>query len=137
MVILATGTFSFLLIFVSICLTTTNGAFSEHFAVTKSTHQLNKMTHLRFYFHDMGMYALASKSDTGLLMVMNFVFFEGRFNGSAISLRGRDRIADRVREMPIIGGSGIFQFARGYALARTVRKTGDAVVEYDVFVMHE
>ncbi|MFQ6635341.1 hypothetical protein Gotur_012196 [Gossypium turneri] len=38
--------------------------------------------------------------------------------------------------MPIVGGSGIFRFARGYALAKTVwfNKNGDAIVEYNVTV---
>ncbi|XP_057513436.1 dirigent protein 22-like [Actinidia eriantha] len=86
-----------------------------------------------------GIYALASQHDSGLLMVMNFAFVEGRFNGSALSILGRNRVLDPVREMPVIGGSGIFRFVRGYALARTItynQKTGDAVVEYNVFVMH-
>ncbi|CAK9157491.1 unnamed protein product [Ilex paraguariensis] len=85
-----------------------------------------------------GMYALASQHDTALLMVMNFAFLEGKFNGSALSIFGRNRVFDMVREMPIVGGSGLFRLARGYALAKTVRieqKTGDAVVEYNVFVV--
>ncbi|KAE9459711.1 hypothetical protein C3L33_08357, partial [Rhododendron williamsianum] len=51
--------------------------------------------------------------------------------------QGINRVLDPVRETRIVGGSGLFMFARGYALARTVRyslKTGDAVVEYNVFV---
>ncbi|KAA8519157.1 hypothetical protein F0562_013413 [Nyssa sinensis] len=86
-----------------------------------------------------GMYALASQHDAGLLMVMNFAFVEGKYNGSALSILGRNPVFEAVREMPIVGGSGLFRFARGYALAKTVRynpKTGDAVVEYNVFIMH-
>lgn len=86
-----------------------------------------------------GMYALASQHDSGLLMVMNFAFVEGRFNGSTLSILGRNQVLNPVREMPIVGGSGLFRFARGYALAKTIRynqKTGDAVVEYNVSVMH-
>ncbi|WJX42907.1 hypothetical protein P8452_30081 [Trifolium repens] len=44
-----------------------------------------------------------------------------------------------VREMPVIGGSGLFRFARGYAQANTHwfdLKSGDAVVEYNVYVFH-
>ncbi|KAI4963786.1 hypothetical protein ZWY2020_010499 [Hordeum vulgare] len=47
--------------------------------------------------------------------------------------------ARKVREMPIVGGTGAFRFARGYAQARTYSmniKTSDANVEYDVYVMH-
>jgi hypothetical protein len=86
-----------------------------------------------------GMYAVASQHDIGLLMVINFAFLEGKYNGSALSILGRNPVLHSVREMPIVGGSGVFRLARGYALAKTVRfnpKTGDAVVEYNVSVLH-
>ncbi|KAI3827061.1 hypothetical protein L1987_01123 [Smallanthus sonchifolius] len=86
-----------------------------------------------------GLYALASKHDQALLMAMNFAFTYGKYNGSTLSVMGRNPVLDAVREMPVIGGSGVFRFARGYALANTVRynpKTGNAVVQYNVTVMH-
>ncbi|GMN26058.1 hypothetical protein TIFTF001_040796 [Ficus carica] len=86
-----------------------------------------------------GIYASASQLDLSLLMVLNYVFTEGKFNGSTLSILGRNAIFRDVREMPIVGGSGVFRFARGYAQARTHKldfKTGDAVVEYNVYVLH-
>ncbi|KAK3019129.1 hypothetical protein RJ639_004121 [Escallonia herrerae] len=86
-----------------------------------------------------GIYASASQIETGLLMVLNYVFVEGKYNGSTLSILGRNPVFSTVREMPIVGGSGIFRFARGYAQARTHSfdfKTGDAVVEYNVFALH-
>ncbi|KAL8121776.1 dirigent protein 22-like [Apium graveolens] len=86
-----------------------------------------------------GMYAGASLSEVSFLMVLNYVFTRGKFNGSAISILGRNPVSSDVREMPIVGGSGRFRFARGYAQARTHAvdfKTGDAVVEYNVYVFH-
>ncbi|CAK7342253.1 unnamed protein product [Dovyalis caffra] len=86
-----------------------------------------------------GIYASASQSDLGLLMTMNFGFVEGKYNGSTLSVLGRNSVLSTVREMPIVGGSGLFRFARGYAQARTHTfdiKTGDAVVEYNVYVYH-
>ncbi|XP_054804059.1 dirigent protein 22-like [Prosopis cineraria] len=86
-----------------------------------------------------GIYALASQDDAGLLMVMNFAFAEGQYNGSTLSVLGRNKVFDDMREMPIVGGSGVFRFARGYAQAKTHTfdlKTGDAVVEYNVYVFH-
>lgn len=87
-----------------------------------------------------GMYALASKEEAGLLMAMNFVFNDAEYNGSTLSVLGRNAVFNDVREMPVIGGSGKFRFARGYALAKTrdlSMLTGNAVVEYDVYVRHE
>ncbi|WOH00135.1 hypothetical protein DCAR_0519493 [Daucus carota subsp. sativus] len=87
-----------------------------------------------------GIYASASLSEAGtLLMVLNYAFTEGKYNGSTLSILGRNPVFSAVREMPVVGGSGLFRFARGYAQARTHffdLKTGDAVVEYNVYVFH-
>ncbi|KAF8019831.1 hypothetical protein BT93_G0505 [Corymbia citriodora subsp. variegata] len=86
-----------------------------------------------------GLYTSASLNDVGLLMVQNYVFNEGKYNGSTLSVLGRNAVFSDVREMPIVGGSGLFRFARGYAQARTHSidlRTGDAVVEYNVYVFH-
>ncbi|CAA2983072.1 dirigent 22-like [Olea europaea subsp. europaea] len=87
-----------------------------------------------------GMYAMTSQQDGSLLMVVNFAFNEGKFNGSSVSVIGRNPVLDAVREMPVVGGSGIFRLARGYALAKTYQyniTSGDAVVEYNVFITHD
>ncbi|KNA14909.1 hypothetical protein SOVF_103120 [Spinacia oleracea] len=86
-----------------------------------------------------GFYASACQKDVGLLMAMNFAFMEGKYNGSTITVLGRNMVFDKIREMPIIGGSGLFRFARGYVQARTNTfnlKNGDATVQYDCYVMH-
>ncbi|KAF5729300.1 dirigent protein 22-like isoform X1 [Tripterygium wilfordii] len=85
-----------------------------------------------------GVYALASQHEIGLLMVMTFAFVEGTSNGSTLSILGRNLIFDTVREMPVVGGTGLFRYAQGYALAKTVRltETGNAVVEYNISVIH-
>ncbi|CAH8313149.1 unnamed protein product [Eruca vesicaria subsp. sativa] len=86
-----------------------------------------------------GMYASADQKSVGLLMAFNLVFTKGKFAGSTASLYGRNQIMSKVREMPIIGGTGAFRFGRGYAQARTFKfntTSGDAVVEYNVFIWH-
>ncbi|CAN0917144.1 Pterocarpan synthase 1 [Linum grandiflorum] len=75
-----------------------------------------------------GLYSLASRDDFSLLMVMNFAFTQGR-----------NPIMDDQREMPIVGGCGVFKEARGYVMAHTYwvdSKTGDAIVEYDAYVRY-
>ena len=86
-----------------------------------------------------GTYALASQHDLGFKMVMNFFFTEGIYEGSTLSMLGRNAVLDMVREMPIVGGTGVFRFARGYALAKTIwsnSTSGSAIVEYHVSVYH-
>ncbi|XVF82221.1 hypothetical protein PTKIN_Ptkin16aG0027800 [Pterospermum kingtungense] len=86
-----------------------------------------------------GIYAIASQSDASLLMVYTFAFMEGKYNGSSLSVLGRNSGFSSVRELPIVGGSGVFRLARGYVEAKTHTfdtKTGNAVVEYNVYVFH-
>ncbi|CAN6476206.1 unnamed protein product [Victoria cruziana] len=86
-----------------------------------------------------GLYASAGLQDLSLLMAVNFAFMEGKYNGSSLTIMGRNTVLRPVREMPVVGGSGLFRMARGYANARTHWvdiKTGDATVEYNVYVLH-
>ncbi|KAG4205662.1 hypothetical protein ERO13_A04G116700v2 [Gossypium hirsutum] len=62
-----------------------------------------------------GSYVVASQGELSLLMVLNFAFTEGKYNGSTLSVLGRNEVLSIVREMPIVGGNGVFRFARGYA----------------------
>lgn len=86
-----------------------------------------------------GLYASASQDKVALLMAMNFAFTTGKFNGSSISIFGRNPWMEDVREMSVVGGSGLFRFARGYAQAHTVEidiAKGNAVVEYNIYLFH-
>lgn len=84
-----------------------------------------------------GFYAMASQDDYALLMIQNLVLMDGKFNGSTITLVGRNPVSEKVKEIPVMGGTGFFRLARGYALAKTYYadpNTGDATVEYNVYV---
>ncbi|KAG2317873.1 hypothetical protein Bca52824_020995 [Brassica carinata] len=86
-----------------------------------------------------GFYAGASQHEVSFLMAMNFAFKTGKYNGSTITILGRNTIFSEVRTMSVFGGSGIFRFARGYVELRTKwfnQKSGDATVEYNCFVLH-
>lgn len=86
-----------------------------------------------------GIYVFSCQQKLHLLMALTFVFESGKYNGSTIAIMGKNAVFDKVREMPIVGGSGSFRFARGYALARTHffnLNTSNAIVEYTLTVVH-
>lgn len=85
-----------------------------------------------------GFYAAASQEGVAFLMAMNYYFVEGAYNGSTLALLGRNNVMSATREMAIVGGSGYFRLARGYAVAKThsFNPNGNAVVEYNVYVIH-
>ncbi|XP_074320759.1 dirigent protein 22-like [Silene latifolia] len=86
-----------------------------------------------------GMYGFADQKQLALLMTMNLVFSEGQFNGSTLSVMGRNSVMESVRELAVVGGSGLFRSATGYAQAKTVTfmdTNGATIVEYNVYVSH-
>lgn len=84
-----------------------------------------------------GLYGFASQEEVSLLMAMNFVFTSGKHNGSSLTVLGRNPVVHSVRELPIIGGTGVFRLARGFALAKTYFINATlAIVEYNVVALH-
>jgi hypothetical protein len=86
-----------------------------------------------------GLFGLASLEDRGMVMLINLAFTEGEFAGSTLSMLGRNPVQDTVRELPIVGGTGVFRFARGYAIAKSlwdISTSEHFIVEYDVTVSH-
>ncbi|KAK4437655.1 Dirigent protein 8 [Sesamum alatum] len=64
-----------------------------------------------------GVFTSAGLKTTALAGNAYFYFTSGRINGSTISILGRDPIVmNRPLEMPIVGGTGMFRFARGYVI---------------------
>ncbi|XP_048336984.1 dirigent protein 22-like [Ziziphus jujuba] len=86
-----------------------------------------------------GLYGFASQEEMTLIMAMNFVFTSGNYNGSSLTILGHNPVLHQLREMPIVGGTGVFRLARGFAMAKTFSlntKSGDAIVEYNVTALH-
>nr|CAB3491089.1 unnamed protein product [Digitaria exilis] len=87
--------------------------------------------------HAQGIYVSDSIETSSVMMAMNFVFIEGPYKGGSIAIFGPNFIEREVREMSIIGGTGVFRYARGYVQARSVwlnPSTADATIKYDIFV---
>ncbi|CDP11684.1 unnamed protein product [Coffea canephora] len=82
-----------------------------------------------------GMYGSAGQTDFGLVMVMCYEFLDGTYKDSSFSILSINPALNPVREMTVVGGTGLFRLARGYAIAQTYSldpTTGDAVVGYNV-----
>ncbi|CAI9113241.1 OLC1v1013814C1 [Oldenlandia corymbosa var. corymbosa] len=79
-----------------------------------------------------GLFTFSSQEELSALVTLNFVFTDGEFSGSTLSVLGRNPIMQAYRELPVIGGSGAFRLARGMATAKTYYQNvtaGDDIVE--------
>ncbi|GLJ18216.1 hypothetical protein SUGI_0322260 [Cryptomeria japonica] len=84
-----------------------------------------------------GLYSLASQGEFSLFMALTYSMETGKYKGSSISVVGKNMILNGQREFPIVGGSGHFRMARGYAFAHTYSIDGpNAVIGYNVTVFH-
>lgn len=86
-----------------------------------------------------GLYGSADQQELGLLVAVNFVFTTGKFNASSLTILGRNVALNPPAEMPIIGGTGVFRFARGFVMAKRHFlnvASGNGVLNYNVFVIH-
>ncbi|KAK1262774.1 hypothetical protein QJS04_geneDACA001153 [Acorus gramineus] len=86
-----------------------------------------------------GLYMSSGQDVLSLVLVMDFGFTSGEYNGSSISVLSRNPITETKRELAVVGGRGVFRMARGFAKLKTYylnTTTGDAIIEYKVYVLH-
>ncbi|VAH70444.1 unnamed protein product [Triticum turgidum subsp. durum] len=90
-----------------------------------------------------GMYVGTAKDGYTILMAIDVEITTGPFNGSSFVLFSRNPLRS-TRELPVIGGRGVFRMAEGYGMLRTVcvhclnsvnPASGD-VIEYNVTLWH-
>ncbi|CAI9769714.1 unnamed protein product [Fraxinus pennsylvanica] len=83
-----------------------------------------------------GQITFADFKEVAPLMNFNVVFKSGIYNGSTIWLLGRNPISQTYREYAIVGGTGIFRIARGYAITSIYSddSAGHFVLEYTLYV---
>ncbi|XP_047938820.1 dirigent protein 11-like [Salvia hispanica] len=72
----------------------------------------------------------ADLSTFGIATNLNLYFTVGKLAGSTLCILGRNQVMDDQRELPVVGGSGIFRFARGYAIQTS--HSMDAAANYAV-----
>nr|XP_010910740.1 dirigent protein 2-like [Elaeis guineensis] len=79
---------------------------------------------------------IASLASRSALTATNFVFTEGKYNGSSLTVLGRDVVRGSP-DRTIIGGSGRYRMARGFMVGKIIKATGiSAVEEVDMYVFH-
>ncbi|XP_026385856.1 dirigent protein 2-like [Papaver somniferum] len=85
-----------------------------------------------------GFYGLSGMNEISLIMGMSLVFTANqKFNGSTISVFSQNPVTHTEREFAIVGGTGYFQFARGFISVRTYNGTGpNPIVEYNCTIVH-
>ncbi|CAL1396584.1 unnamed protein product [Linum trigynum] len=84
-----------------------------------------------------GMYTFSAQNESAIVMSMGLGFTDGPYAGSTLSVMGKNMFMNPTRELPVVGGTGLFRMARGYAVLKTVTlntTNGDAVVSYNVTV---
>jgi len=86
-----------------------------------------------------GSYVFASQTELAPLLCVNMVLTAGPHNGSTVAVLGRDLILDKVdvRELPVVGGTGMLRGVTGYGKFRThtLNATdGNAVLKIDMYL---
>uniref|UniRef100_A0ACD5YQ45 Uncharacterized protein n=1 Tax=Avena sativa TaxID=4498 RepID=A0ACD5YQ45_AVESA len=82
-----------------------------------------------------GSYMLAGLREPVLIVSMTAALTGGAYNGSTISVVGRDDVSAAVRELAVSGGTGAFRKATRHVLWRTARMESrdHMVLELDVY----
>ncbi|KAL3814047.1 hypothetical protein ACJIZ3_015315 [Penstemon smallii] len=87
-----------------------------------------------------GLYVSSSQDKLlTLVMYVDLGFTSGKYKGSSLSVFSRNPVTEKHREMAVVGGRGKFRFAQGFIKVKTHYlnySNGDAVLEYDVEVVH-
>ncbi|XVE67123.1 hypothetical protein DITRI_Ditri08aG0135300 [Diplodiscus trichospermus] len=87
-----------------------------------------------------GLWVSTGQDVVSLVVYWDLGFTQGEFNGSSISVFSRNPITQTERELAVVGGRGKFRMAKGFAHLKTYFvnfTSGDAIVEYNVTVIHQ
>ncbi|KAA8519156.1 hypothetical protein F0562_013412 [Nyssa sinensis] len=131
----------------------TNGAFSEQLSEAIAMKRMEKTSHLHFYFHDIlggknpsaVQIAGAANSTFGVTMMVDDALTEGSELSSKLVGRAQGMYAVASQSQRDISLLMVMNFAFMEGLLEDMHwqhtiwfdsKTGDATVEYNVFVQH-
>ncbi|OAY69774.1 Dirigent protein 4 [Ananas comosus] len=86
-----------------------------------------------------GLYVSSGQGPLSLVLGVDFELTAGPYSGSSFVVFSRNPVTEPHRELAVVGGRGAFRLARGFAQLRTHylnTTNGDAVIEYDVTLLH-
>ncbi|PIN10162.1 hypothetical protein CDL12_17249 [Handroanthus impetiginosus] len=86
-----------------------------------------------------GLITFSDLKESALNMNVNFYFTGGKYRGSTLCVLGRNPISNKIRELPVVGGTGTFHMARGYSITNMYAyntSTDHGVLEYSIFVVY-
>ncbi|KAL6585484.1 hypothetical protein OROMI_002128 [Orobanche minor] len=86
-----------------------------------------------------GLVVLSGREEEAFTMSLNLYFTGRKYKESTICIVGRNPITHNSnRELPIVGGTGAFRWARGFAISRTYSNDSAAnyaVLEYNIYAV--
>ncbi|KAG6501387.1 hypothetical protein ZIOFF_041266 [Zingiber officinale] len=83
-----------------------------------------------------GLVVYSDLTGPNAMTALNLVFNAGDYNGSSLAMFGRYELR-RVSDQSIIGGSGQFWLARGYALSQRIASTTTTLIDVlDVYITY-
>ncbi|KAF7848273.1 hypothetical protein BT93_L2139 [Corymbia citriodora subsp. variegata] len=85
-----------------------------------------------------GMYLISALDGSSVEAVFSIVFSNQAYNGSTLEIQGTGKTLAKVVEYAVVGGTGKFRFARGYATLETIPVNAThAVNQFNVTVRHD
>lgn len=86
-----------------------------------------------------GLYVTSALDGSNTHVLISIVFTEESYKGSTLEVQGSSAQFELVREVAVVGGTGIFRLARGYATFETIHYDHAlhyAVIRCNVTVLH-
>lgn len=86
-----------------------------------------------------GLYVTSALDGSNTHVLISIVFTNDEYKGSTLEVQGTSAQFERVREVAVVGGTGKFRLARGYATLETIHYDHArhyAVIQSNVTVLH-